>query len=145
MSNAHISQAGRSEKLWHGVVNVGLAVLLCLPIAREVRANYKRNDYSQETAINDFYENAFEILPEGSVLLGRGGVFGYDMFYWRLVYNSRPDVLVPHLSNPRPSSEDVKGREIYTTMRLDSPQAGRGPWALPPAWWNPKPGTSPSW
>ena len=39
---------------------------------------------------------------------------------------------MPHLTNPRPSPEDVKGREIYTTMRLDSPQAGRGPWALPP-------------
>ncbi len=119
-------------KLWRGAVNVGLAVLLCLPIAREVRANYERNDYSDETAINDFYQNAFEILPEGSVLLGRGGVFGHDMFYFRLVYDVRPDVLMPHLTNPRPSSKDVKGREIYTTMRLDSPQAGRGPWALPP-------------
>jgi len=107
-------------------------VLLCLPIAGEVRANYERNDYSDETAINDFYENAFEILPEGSVLLGRGGVFGHDMFYFRLVYDARPDVLMPHLTNPRPSPEDVEGREIYTTMRLDSPQAGRGPWALPP-------------
>lgn len=117
---------------WHGAVNVGLAVLLCLPIAGEVQANYEKNDHSHETAINDFYENAFEILPEGSVLLGRGGVFGYDMFYWRLVYNARPDVLMSHLTNPRPSPEDVKGREIYTTMRLDSPQAGRGPWGLPP-------------
>jgi hypothetical protein len=119
-------------KLWQGAVNVGLAVLLCLPIAREVQANYERNDYSDETAINDFYENAFEILPEESVLLGRGGVFGHDMFYFRLVYGVRSDVLMPHLTNPRPSPEDVKGREIYTTMRLDSPQAGRGPWALPP-------------
>ena len=119
-------------RLWQGAVNVGLAVLLCLPIARELQANYERNDYSDETAINDFYENAFEILPEGSVLLGRGGVFGHDMFYFRLVYDVRPDVLMPHLTDPRPSPEDVRGREIYTTMRLDSPQAGRGPWALPP-------------
>ena len=119
-------------KLWQGAVNVGLAVLLCLPIAGVVRANYERNDYSDETAINDFYENAFEILPEGSVLLGRGGVFGHDMFYFRLVYDARPDVLMPHLTDPRPSPEDVRGREVYTTMRLDSPQAGRGPWALPP-------------
>ncbi len=119
-------------RLCRGAVNVGLALLLCLPIAREVRANYDRNDYSDETAINDFYENAFEILPEGSVLLGRGGVFGHDMFYFRLVYNLRPDVLMPHLNNPRPRPRDVRGREIYTTMRLDSAQAGRGPWALPP-------------
>ena len=54
------------------------------------------------------------------------------MFYFRLVYDVRPDVLMPHLTNPRPSPDDVSGREIYTTMRLDSPQAGRGPWALPP-------------
>jgi MFS family permease len=119
-------------RLWHGAVNVGLTILLCLPIAGEVQANYERNDYSDETAINDFYENLFEILPEGSVLLGRGGVFGHDMFYFRLVYNARPDVLMPHLTNPRPSPEDMRGRKIYTTMRLDSPQAGHGPWALPP-------------
>lgn len=100
-------------KLWRGTVNVGLAVLLCLPIAGEVQANYEKNDHSHETAINDFYENAFEILPEGSVLLGRGGVSGYDMFYWRLVYNARPDVLMSHLTNPRPSPEDVKERNLH--------------------------------
>jgi len=122
----------KTSKVLRIAVNVGLALLLCLPIAGEVRANYERNDYSDETAINDFYENVFEILPQGSVLLGRGGVFGYDMFYWRLVYNVRPDILMPHLTNPRPSPEEVRGREIYTTMRLDSPQARRGPWALPP-------------
>ncbi|MFQ5811875.1 MAG: protein O-mannosyl-transferase family [Anaerolineae bacterium] len=127
-----LDQTSEVLGLWRGVVNVGLAVLLCLPIAREVQANYERNDYSDETAINDFYENVFEFLPEGSVFLGRGGVFGHDMFYFRLVYNLRPDVLMPHLTNPRPSPEDVRGRQIYTTMRLDSPQAGRGPWALPP-------------
>jgi hypothetical protein len=37
--------------------------------------------------------------------------------------------VVVKLSQP---PQDVKGRKIYTTMRLDSPQAGRGPWALPP-------------
>ncbi len=120
------------RKLWQGAVNLGLAVLLCLPIARQIQANYDRNNYSDETAINDFYQNVFEILPQGSVLLGRGGVFGHDMFYFRLVYDARPDVLMPHLTNPRPSPGDVRGRGIYTTMRLDSPQAGRGPWALPP-------------
>jgi hypothetical protein len=126
-----LGQTSEVLRLWRVAVNVGLAVLLCLPIVGEVRANYERNDYSDETAINDFYENVFAILPEGSVLLGRSGVFGYDMFYLRLVYDARPDVLMPHLTNPRPSPEDLRGREIYTTMRLDSPQAGRGPWALP--------------
>ena len=122
----------KNSKVLRVAVNVGLALLLCLPIAGEMRANYERNDCSDDTAINDFYQNVFEILPQGSVLLGRGGVFGYDMFYWRLVYNVRPDVLMPHLTNPRPLPQEVRGREIYTTMRLDSSQAGRGPWALPP-------------
>ena len=67
-------------RLWHGTLNVGLALLLCLPIAGEVRANYERSDYSDESAINDFYANGFDILQEGSVLLGRGGVLRRDMF-----------------------------------------------------------------
>lgn len=116
-------------RLW---LNAGVALLLCLLIAGEVRANWEANDCSHDMATGDFYRNAFEILPEGSVLIGWRGVFGYDMFYWRLVYNVRLDILMPHLTDLRPSPEDLEGREIYTTMRLDSPQAGRGPWTLLP-------------
>jgi hypothetical protein len=53
------------------------------------------------------------------------------MFYYRLVYDVRPDVAMPHLPNASPRPQELVGREVYTTMRLDSPQASRGPWALP--------------
>jgi hypothetical protein len=73
----------------------------------------------------------FDLLPEEAALLGRSGVFGYDMFYYRLVYDVRPDVAMPHLPHANPRPEELAGRQIYTTIRLDSRQAGRGPWALP--------------
>jgi hypothetical protein len=103
---------------------------MMLPIAYEIRTNWESNDYSGDTAINDFYESVFDLLPEGAALLGRSGVFGYDMFYYRLVYDVRPDVAMPHLPHANPRPEELGGREVYTTMRLDSPQAVRGPWAL---------------
>ena len=110
-----------------GVLVTGMGLV----VVHQVRANWAANDHSEDTAINDFYAHVWEVLPEGSVLLGRSGVFGYDMFYWRLVYNVRPDVVLPHLPTPEPRPQALAGRPIYTTMRLDMPQAGRGPWALP--------------
>jgi len=126
----------RSEgKLWRAALDVGLALLLAFPVVSQVRANWEANDYSDDTAVNDFYENVWEILPQGSVLIGRGGVFGYDMFYWRLVYNVRPDVVIPMIEGPRPSSGSLLLAEagpIYTTQPLDSQRPGRGPWSPPP-------------
>ena len=121
--------AGR--RIATGFVQVAMAGVLLLGVTAQVRANWTINDYSDDTAINDFYDNVFEFLPADSVLLGRGGVFGYDQFYYRLVYDVRPDVLMPHVDDPNPSSESLAGRELFTTMRLDTTQGQRGPWALP--------------
>ena len=123
--------SGEARKVWRGVLAAALIVVLTLPVARELRANWEANDYSQDTASNDFYQNVFDLIPEGAALLGRSGVFGYDMFYYRLVYDVRPDVLMPHLPHANPRPEELTGRQVYTTIRLDSGEAGRGPWALP--------------
>ena len=126
---------GSEGKLWRAALNVGLALLLAFPVASEVRANWEANDYSDDTAINDFYENVWEVLPQGSVLIGRGGVFGYDMFYWRLVYNVRPDVIIPLIEGPRPSPGSLLlagAGPIYTTQPSNPQQPGRGPWSPPP-------------
>ncbi|MDY7041403.1 MAG: DUF2723 domain-containing protein, partial [Chloroflexota bacterium] len=113
-------------------VNATLALVMTLIVVGEVRANWGANDCSGDTAINDFYENVFEVLPENSVLLGQGGVFGYDMFYWRLVYDVRPDVLMPMLAGPRPSQQEMAGAgPVFTTQRLTGGQRQGGPWSPP--------------
>jgi hypothetical protein len=123
---------GIKRELWRVALNVGLALLLAFPVANQVQANWEANDYSDDTAINDFYENVWQILPQGSVLIGQGGVFGYDMFYWRLAYNVRPDVLIPMIEGPRPSPRAMAGAgPIYTTQPTDPQQPGRGPWSPP--------------
>ncbi|MGD8623474.1 MAG: DUF2723 domain-containing protein [Anaerolineae bacterium] len=114
------------------LLNSVLAVLLALGLVGEVTANWARNDYSTDTAINDFYENVYDLLPPDSALLGRGGVFGYDMFYFRLVYDYRPDVSIPMLDGPRPSGQELAGRPIYTTEPITSGRGGGSPWSFPP-------------
>lgn len=126
----------RSGRTWRRAAAVALtcmtALVLGLGLVREVRANWAHNDYSDDTAINDFYENAFDLLPSNSALLGRGGVFGYDMFYFRLVYNVRPDVAIPMIDGPRPTAQEMAGRPIFTTQPLQSGRGGGGPWSPPP-------------
>ena len=115
-------------------LSAAVALLLVLPLAREVRANYAVNDYSDDVAINDFYHNVFQMLPEGSAIVGRGGVFGYDMFYFRYVYDIRPDVLMPMAElRDRTSGETVtRGAALYSTVRLGPGEKRTGPWAPPP-------------
>jgi hypothetical protein len=126
---------GSERRVWRVALNVGLALLLAFPVASQVRANWETNDYSNDKAVNDFYENVWEILPQGSVLIGRGGVFGYDMFYWRLVYNVRPDVVIPMIEGPQPSPGSLllaRAGPLYTPQPTDPQRPGRGPWSPPP-------------
>jgi hypothetical protein len=73
------------RRVWYAAFATALTLLLALPLTYEVSVNWEDNDYSDDVAINDFYENAFAMLPHEAALLGRSGVFGYDMFYYRLV------------------------------------------------------------
>jgi hypothetical protein len=120
------------RQAWRAVASVALAITLALLTASGLWTNWGANDRSGDVAINDFYENVFALLPEDAALLGRSGVFGYDMFYYRLVYDVRPDVAMPHLRAGNPRPDDLSGREVYTTVRLDDRQTSRGPWAPPP-------------
>ncbi len=115
-------------------VGVVAALVLVLPVTGEVRANYELNDYSGDVAINDFYYNVFQMLPEGSAIVGRGGVFGYDMFYFRYVYDLRPDVWIP-MAEPRERASPQVMREasaMYSTVLLTSGEQRMGPWAPHP-------------
>ena len=107
------------------------ALLVIIPAGWQLAHNWEKNDRSGDMAINDFYENVFEMLPPDSVLLGQSGVFGYDMFYWRLVYNVRPDVLMPHLPGTNERPQNMEDRPLFSTIRADGPGAARGPWGPP--------------
>jgi hypothetical protein len=97
-----------------------------------LRGNLAASDRSYDVAINDFYANVWEMLPPDSALLTQGGVFGYDAFYWQLVYDTRSDVLLPALPSPNPSPKDLQGRELYSTTQVIGQQNRRGPGGLPP-------------
>jgi hypothetical protein len=75
-----------------GAALVGIAVLTP---AWSLTHAWTHNDQSMNTGINDFYENVFDALPQNATLTGQAGVFGFDMFYYRQVYDVRPDVQVP--------------------------------------------------
>ncbi len=115
-------------RLGSGCLSAGtraaLAVLILLPSLTPLRRNWAKNDLSSDTAINDFYANVWERLPAGAALVTARGVFGYDAFYWQLVYNTRADVLLPLLPSPTPSPVTLAGREIFGTTRTVSSQGG---------------------
>jgi len=108
------------------VVSIGTLALAAVPILK----NWDQNDFSDDTAINDFYANIWEILPQDSALITPGGVFGYDAFYWKLVYGTRPDVVLPTLPSPNPTRASLVGHDLYATTRAI--QGNKGPGSLPP-------------
>jgi hypothetical protein len=95
----------------------GLSILALFPAAVLLQHNSERNDQSDNTVVNDFYEEVFRRLPPDSSLLGLRGVFGYDMFYYRLVYDHRPDVLIPLAQDSILAPSDLDGRPLFTTVR----------------------------
>jgi hypothetical protein len=115
-------------------VSAGLAAALVIPVGVQLSSNWATNNRSGDVAINDFYENVFEVLPSDAVLVGRGGVFGYDMFYWRLVYDVRPDVTMPHLPGEgNPSKRDLAGRPLFSTTQSGGQSVRSAPPGMLPA------------
>jgi hypothetical protein len=105
----------------------GMAVALAfLPLT----AHYQSSDRSHDVALNDFYANVWELLPQESVLLTSSGVFGYDAFYWRLAYNTRPDVTLPALQGPSPSLCGYLEQDLYSTNPSPTTAGARQPGAL---------------
>ncbi|MEW6569284.1 MAG: DUF2723 domain-containing protein [Chloroflexota bacterium] len=107
---------------------LGAAPLPIIPLAQ----NWSASDQSQDVAVNDFYSNVWELLPRDAALLTQSGVFGYDAFYWRLVYGTRPDVVLPALTTPHPDARDLADRNLYSTTPMTEGRAALGPGALPP-------------
>ncbi len=108
--------------------------LACIVIAMgffPLLKNFSSSDRSDDINTNDFYANVWEYLPENSTLLSQGGVMGYDAFYWQLVYDTRPDVLLPALPTHQPSLADLQGGELFSTTPLNGINQNRAPGALP--------------
>lgn len=121
------------------VAGVLTFLVLFLPVRAQLRYNYATHDQSTHTEINDFYENAYRLLPKDSVLLGSAGVFGYDMFYYQYVYNLRPDVIVPSagLAIGQRASWPTDGRERFSVDPSGAwpnrfrPETGSNEWSIP--------------
>jgi 4-amino-4-deoxy-L-arabinose transferase-like glycosyltransferase len=91
------------------ILTSALALLTILIGLTPLARNWYTSDRSDDVAVNDFYANVWEILPENSALITRGGVMGYDAFYWPLIYNTRTDVFLPTLPTPFPVSTSLDG------------------------------------
>ncbi len=110
-------------------ITVAAGCILILFAAPSLRNNWAANDFSQDTAVNDFYAGIWSTLPQNAALITQSGVFGYDAFYWQLAYDTRPDVLLPLLPGPNPSQKSFQGRDLFATTRAMT--GNMGPGALP--------------
>ena len=120
--------AGQTPPLSRWAVVIVTVSLALIPLG----GNLSTSDRSYDVSINDFYANVWEMLPSDSALLTQGGVFGYDAFYWQLVYDTRQDVLLPALPTPNPAPRDILGRDLYSTTQVIGQNRARGPGGLPP-------------
>jgi len=124
--SGNASGAGR---LAHACLSGLLVISAAVPLLR----NWAEADRSQDVAINDFYVNVWEMLPPQAALLTPGGVFGYDAFYWRLVYDARPDVLLATPPSPATMPGDLQGLSLFSTTPEATPGQPRTHWAPPQA------------
>jgi hypothetical protein len=119
----------RTGGLRSGISSVAAGCAMVLLSAASLNANWNANDFSGDTAVNDFYAGVWSVLPENAALITQSGVFGYDAFYWQLVYGTRSDVLLPMLPGPDASASELTGRDLYGTTRALT--GNFGPGALP--------------
>jgi hypothetical protein len=108
-----------------------LLSLVLLSILIPLRRNWSLNDRSEDVAVNDFYANLWDMLPQESLLITRGGVFGYDAFYWQMVYDTREDVELPSLPYVTPTKPEIKDRDLYSNTYVNQGTRARGPGAIP--------------
>ena len=93
-------------------------------------------DHSGDTTIKDFYSHVFHVLPENSLLVGRPGVPGFDLFYYQVVNGWRPDVAIPQAEHPDAlRMEDMREKPLYTTVIGQSLHSTGGSVQFPEEMW----------
>ncbi len=118
---------------------LGTVLLLGMALAQGISplpAHWQASDLSDDTAINDFYAAVWQVLPPQATLLSPSGVFGYDVFYWRLIYHTRSDVSLPALKG-QPKRTPIPEGPLYATGTAFQRQRASGLfgakdlWAMP--------------
>lgn len=112
------SARGLAPQRWtaKAAISLSFCAIFALPLSHQLTSGLSQFDHSDDTSVGDFYTHVFAALPQDSVLLGRPGVPGFDLFYHYLIRASRPDVEVPQLKSPYgvPPSE-LENRPLYLT------------------------------
>ena len=126
----HLAKPMRSRPAAR-VLTLALAGMTLFIGLLQLARNWHKSDRSDDVAVNDFYANVWEILPESATLITRGGVMGYDAFYWSLIYDTRPDVFLPTLPSPFPVAASLDGMDLYSAIPISEEQKPTGPGALP--------------
>jgi hypothetical protein len=102
-------------------ISLTFCVVFAVPLSVQLVDGWSQNDHSGDTTVKDFYQQVFPALPQNSVLLGRPGVPGFDLFHYYVTSAARPDIDVPQLRSPYgvPASE-LAGRPLFLTLPPDS-------------------------
>jgi hypothetical protein len=117
-------------------VSLTFCAVFAVPLSIPLTDGWSRNNHAGDTTVKDFYSHVFQVLPPDSVLLGRPGVPGFDLFHHYLVGASRPDVDVPQLKSPYGVAvSGLEGRPLFLTLPPDSSslhqQLPDGLWFVP--------------
>ncbi|MDI6858416.1 MAG: DUF2723 domain-containing protein [Dehalococcoidia bacterium] len=96
------------------VLSLSFCALFAVPLTLQVSGGWSQNDRSGDTTVKDFYQEVIRAVPENSVLLGRPGVPGFDLFHHYLTSNPRPSVDIPQLEAPDAfTAAALDGRPLY--------------------------------
>lgn len=102
------------------VLSLSFCALFAVPLTLQVSGGWSQNDRSGDTTVRDFYQEVFRVVPEGSVLLGRPGVPGFDLFHHYQMGSPRPKIDVPQLEAPDAfTAAELDGRPLYLVAAPD--------------------------
>ena len=117
-------------------VSLSFCALFAAPLSSQLTTGWSQYDHSHDTTVGGFYSHVFRVLPQNSVLLGRPGVPGFDLFHHYLVGSSRPDVDVPQAKSPYSvAPSELEGRPLYLVLDPETverhQQLPEGLWYVP--------------
>ena len=76
-----------APRLWvaRAAVTLSFCAVFAVPLSLQLTASWSENSHTGDTTVEDFYNQVFRFLPRNSIVLGRPGVPGFDLFYHYLV------------------------------------------------------------